>query len=241
MKLVPSIAISQGKVARISQGDYNRIAFYESQPLDLCKKFSDHGVENIHFVDLDGSKKGKIINYNTLESITGHTNLFINFTGGVHTDGDIAKVMECGANTITCATMAVYNRDLFVSWVMSYGREKIALGADSYHEKLRVGGWKKEEDINLLEHISYFYERGLKYLKTSDITKSGLMEGPSLDLYRTIQERFSGICLFAAGGIRDINDLNQLKNQGLYGAVIGKAFYENAISLKDIERFIANS
>lgn len=241
MKLVPSIAISEGKVARISQGDYTRITFYESDPLDLCKQFSDHGIENIHFVDLDGSRKGKIINYNTLESIAGHTDLFINFTGGVHTDGDIVKIMECGANTITCATMAVYSPDLFVSWVMSYGREKITLGADSYCEKLRVGGWKKEEDIDLFEHISFFYERGLKYLKTSDITKSGLMEGPSLALYQSIQDQFPGICLFAAGGIRDVNDLNQLRNLRLYGAVIGKAFYEGLISLKDIEQFIAQA
>ncbi|MGL1887561.1 MAG: 1-(5-phosphoribosyl)-5-[(5-phosphoribosylamino)methylideneamino] imidazole-4-carboxamide isomerase [Reichenbachiella sp.] len=237
MKLVPSIAIKEGKVARIAQGDFSKIKYYDTDPVDLCHQFEDCGIETIHFVDLDGSKKGKIINYSVLEAIAGHTDVSINFTGGVHTDGDIVKVLECGADTVTCATMAVYNKELFVSWLMSYGREKIALGADSNQDKLRVGGWKKDEDIDLFEHIAYFYDRGLKYLKTSDISRMGLMEGPSLDLYKRIKDRFPDVYLFAAGGIRNIEDIYHLHQQGVNGVVIGKAFYEGLITLKDMKDF----
>jgi len=239
MLLVPSISIKDGKVTRLSQGDYSSGKIYDKSPLDLAREFEDHGINRIHLVDLDGAKKGSPVNYHILEMLVGYTDMAINFSGGLHTDGDVNKCIEYGAESITSATIAVYDPDLFSSWLMSYGREKIALGADCLNGMIRVGGWQKETKIDPLEHIDYFYQRGLKYLKTTDISKEGVMEGPSFELYQSIRDKFPDICLFASGGIRGIDDISRLQDMGVYGVIFGKAFYEGRISLKELEHFTA--
>lgn len=237
MQLVPSIAIKDGKVVRLTKGDFSSATVYDENPVDLAQQFKDHGVKRVHMVDLDGAAKGKVVNYHILEAVAGHTKLSVNFSGGVHTDGDITKVLECGAESVTCATMSVYNRDLFTAWIMSYGREKVALAADALDGFIRVGGWKKYTEIDLYSHINYFYERGLKYLKTTDISKEGGLKGPSFVLYEEILKKYPGIFLFASGGIRNMKDIDKLQRIGVNGAVFGKAFYEGHITLKDIEKF----
>ncbi|UXP33627.1 1-(5-phosphoribosyl)-5-[(5-phosphoribosylamino)methylideneamino] imidazole-4-carboxamide isomerase [Reichenbachiella agarivorans] len=241
MQLVPSIAIKDGKVVRMTQDDFSSAKVYDQNPIDLAQQFKDHGVQRIHMVDLDGAKKGKVINYHILEAVVGHTELAVNFTGGVHTDGDITKIFESGAESVTCATMAVYAKDTFASWIMSYGREKIALAADCLDGMIRVGGWQKNTELSLSEHVSFFYERGLKYLKTTDISKEGVLKGPSFEIYEQILKDYPGIFLFASGGIRDLKDLERLEKMGTHGAVFGRAFFEGHITLKDIEAFIAKS
>jgi phosphoribosylformimino-5-aminoimidazole carboxamide ribotide isomerase len=241
MILVPSISISNGKLTRVQQGDFSSGKVYENDPLELAKKFEDHGIKRIHLVDLDGAKKGTPKNYHLLEVLAGYTNLKINFSGGVHTDGDLAKVLEYGAESITVATVAVYNKALFSSWLMSYGREKIALGADSLNGLIRVGGWQKETKIDVFDHIDHFHNKGLKYLKTTDISKEGSLSGPSFELYEKIIERFSGLCVYASGGIRNIDDIKRLADIGIFGVVFGKAFYEGRITLKELEQFLVHA
>ncbi len=237
MLLVPSITVINGKTIRLTKGDFSKEKLYEDTPLDVARKFEDHGIKRIHLVDLEGAKAGRLMNYPLIETITGYTNLDVNFSGGLHTDGDLNKAFESGADSVTTATIAVYNQDLFSSWLMSYGREKIALGADIYNGFIRVGGWQKDTKIDLFDHISYFYDRGLKYVKTTDISRDGALEGPSFDLYKEIIKRFPDICMFASGGVRSIEDLEKLKDTGVYGVVFGKAYYEGKISLKEIEKF----
>lgn len=239
MLLVPSITVINGKTIRLTQGDFSKEKLYEDSPLDVARKFEDHGINRIHLVDLEGAKAGRLINYPLLETISGYTDLTINFSGGLHTDGDLNKAFESGAQSVTTATIAVYNQDLFSSWLMSYGREKIALGADIYNGFIRVGGWQKDTKLDLFDHISFYYEKGLKYAKTTDISRDGALEGPSFDLYRQITKRFPDLCLFASGGVRSIDDLKKLQDTGVYGAVFGKAYYEGKISLKEIEKFIS--
>ena len=237
MLLVPSITVINGKTIRLTKGDFSKEKLYEDTPLDVARKFEDHGIRRIHLVDLEGAKEGRLMNYPLIETISGYTDLKINFSGGLHTDGDLNKAFESGADSVTTATIAVYNQDLFASWLMSYGREKIALGADTYNGLIRVGGWQKDTKIDLFDHIALFYEKGLKYVKTTDISRDGALEGPSFDLYKEIIERFPDICVFASGGVRSITDLEKLRDTGVYGAVFGKAYYEGKISLKEIEKF----
>lgn len=240
MRIVPSISIIDGKVTRLTRGNFSTGKTYDTSPLDLARQFEDHGVDRIHFIDLDGAKKGAPVNYHILETIAGYTNLAINFSGGIHTDGDIAKVFEYGAESITSATIALYNPDLFSSWLMSHGRDKIALGADSLNGLIRVGGWQKDTKVDLYDHIESFYSRGLKFLKTTDISKEGVMEGPSFDLYQQLINQFPNLCLFASGGIRNSDDIKRLHDIGVYGVIFGKAFYEGKITLKDLEQFMVN-
>lgn len=239
MQLVPSIAVMKGRTTRLTQGDYSNEKVYEDSPIDLAKKFEDHGIKRLHLVDLEGAKKGSPVNYPILEMLAGYTDLNINFTGGIHTDGDVTKCLESGAESLTCATMAVYNKDLFASWLMSYGRERIALGADSLEGFIRIGGWQKGTKIKLFDHIEYFYERGLKYIKTTDISTDGTLVGPPFELYKKIKERFPELYLFASGGIRNFDDIRRLNDLGVSGVIFGKAYYEGKITLKEIDQFIA--
>lgn len=235
MLLVPSISVINGRTIRLSQGDYTKEKVYDVSPLDVAERFADHGISRIHLIDLEGAKKGTPVNYPTLEMISGHTDLKINFAGGLHTDGDIIKSFEFGAESIAAATIAVYNKELFANWLMSYGREKVSLSADTLNGVIKVGGWQKDTKIRLEEHIEYFYDRGLKYLKTTDISKDGVMEGPSFKLYEQLTKRFPELCIFASGGVRNTDDIKQLRELGLYGVIFGKAFYEGNITLKDLE------
>lgn len=239
MLLAPSITIINGRTARIKQGDFKSEKVYDVSPLDVAKQFEDHGVTRLHLVDLDGARKGSLVNSSTLELVTGYTNLKVNFAGGIHTDGDVTKAFEYGAESITAATISVYNKELFASWIMSYGRERIAMAADSLGGLLKVGGWQKETKIDLFEHVGYFYERGLKYLKTTDISRDGILEGPAIDLYKELVRLFPGLCVFASGGVRNMDDIYHLRDAGLYGVIFGRAYYEGKISLKEIEQFMA--
>lgn len=237
MELVPSLSVINGRTARLKRGDFKSEKVYDVSPLDVAKQFEDHGVLRLHIVDLDGARKGSIVNYPTLELITGYTQLNVNFAGGLHTDGDITKAFEAGAKSITAATISVYNKDLFTSWIMSYGRERIALGADSLGGKIKVGGWQKETKIDLFDHISYYYERGLKFIKTTDISRDGVLEGPAIELYKELIKQFPGLCVFASGGVRNMDDIYRLQDAGLYGVIFGRAFYEGKITLKEIDKF----
>lgn len=238
IQIIPSIAIRDGKVIRLKQGDFSRETIYDDDPVDLARSFEDHGIEVVHLVDLDGAQRGRPVNYHLLEAIAGHTNLKVDFTGGIHTDGDISKAYEYGASYITAASISVINRELFASWIISYGREKITLGADAYKERISFRGWQKQSEINVYDHIDYFYSRGLKYVKTTDISRDGIMQGPAFDLYETIIKKFPDIQVLASGGVRNTDDIQRLNDIGVFGVIFGKAFYEGEIKLKELEKFL---
>ena len=240
IQIIPSIAILEGKVVRLTSGDYSKEKVYDKSPVDLARSFEDHGVEVVHLVDLDGAKRGQALNYHILETIAGHTGLKVDFTGGIHTDGDISKAYEYGAEYITAASVAVNSPQLFASWIISYGRERITLGADCLNHQVAYRGWLKRSEIDVIDHIRYFYDRGLKYVKTTDISKDGKLAGPSLELYKEIIDEFPGICVLASGGIRSMADIEDLDKAGVFAVIIGKALYEGNISLKDIEDFKVN-
>jgi phosphoribosylformimino-5-aminoimidazole carboxamide ribotide isomerase len=241
IQIIPSISIIGGKVTRLIQGDFSHEKVYEGSPLDVARKFEDHGFEVIHLVDLEGAKIGTPVNYHVLEAIAAHTRLKVDFTGGIHTDGDITKIFEYGASYITVASAAVLNKDLFSSWIMSYGREKVTLGADSLDEKITIQGWQKNTQIDLFEHIQFYYDHGLKYVKTTNVARDGLMEGPDFDLYRKIQERFPNICILASGGVRSVEDIITLREMGIFAVIIGRAIYEGKLHLKDLKQFLPHT
>ena len=238
IQIIPSIIIRDGKVVRLQGGDHSNTKVYDQSPIDLAMQFADLGVEVVHLVDLDGARRGQPINYHILEAIAGYTSLKVDFTGGIHTDGDISKAYEYGAKYITAASAAVSNRELFASWIVSYGREKITLGADAMEGKISIRGWEKQTDIDLMSHIEYFYERGLKYVKTTDIAKDGGMQGPSYEIYEAIQAKFPGICVLASGGVSKVEEIEKLNEMGIFAVIVGKALYEGELHLKDLKKFM---
>ena len=241
IKIIPSISVIKGKVVSVDKSDFSRIKEYDVNPLDVARRFEDHGIDTIHMVDLEGAKQGHSVNYGVLETIAGYTKLKINFSGGITTDGDISKAYEYGATYITASSIAVVRRELFASWVLSYGPEKVALGADALDRKIAFRGWQKDTELDVIEHIGYFCERGLKYVKTTDIAKYGEMKGPSFELYKELIQKFPNICLMASGGISSVEDIEKLNELGVYGVVFNKAYFEEKIKLKDLERFTTHS
>lgn len=244
IQIIPSISIISNKITRLRQGNFAKEQVYDESPVDLANKFEDHGITKLQLVDLDGTREGRPVHYHILEAIAGHTRLEVDFAGGIHTDGDVNKAFDYGAKRITAATVTVNNPEEFASWIISYGREKIALGADAISDtpegrKVAIQGWQKDTQIDLFEHVEYFYSRSLKFLKTSDISKEGIVEGPSFQLYCDLMEKFPGIRLIASGGVYRLEDIERLQDIGLYGVVFGRAYYEGMITLKEIEKFIA--
>jgi phosphoribosylformimino-5-aminoimidazole carboxamide ribotide isomerase len=238
IQIIPSISIIDGKLTRLKQGDYTSEKVYKHSPVDRAKQFEEYGIKKIHIIDLDGARKGSPVNYHILEAISGYTNLKIDFSGGISTDGDISKAYEYGATSITAASIAVDRKELFSSWMLSYGREKITLGADAIKGKIAIRGWQKNTRTELDDHIDYFYMRGIKYVKCSDVEKDGIQEGPNFEMYERLVKKFPNIFFLASGGVRSVDDIKRLEDIGVKGVIFGRAYYEGNLTLKDIESLV---
>lgn len=242
MRIIPAIDVIEGKCVRLTKGDYSTKKVYNENPLEVAKMFEDSGIEFLHVVDLDGAKASQIINYKVLEQIATKTNLKIDFGGGLKTNEDLKIAFESGANQITGGSIAVKNSSIFESWITSFGSEKIILGADCNNEKIAVSGWLEESDLKVIPFIQGYIEKGIQYVICTDISKDGMLEGPSFDLYkRILAETNDSIKLIASGGISQFDELPKLVELGCEGVIIGKAIYENRISLKQLEQFIVNN
>jgi phosphoribosylformimino-5-aminoimidazole carboxamide ribotide isomerase len=241
MKIIPAIDIINGKCVRLTKGDYATQKIYNENPLEVAKSFEAHGIQYLHLVDLDGAKSGQITNYKILEKITSNTNLKIDFGGGLKSDKDVEIAFECGANQITGGSIAVKNPGLFEEWIQRFGNEKIILGADVSNGKIAVSGWQEESSEELIPFIKKYQIIGIQSVICTDIAKDGMLEGPSFELYKTILKEIKNIKLIASGGISTFDELPKLAELGCHGFIIGKAIYENRISLKQLENFITKS
>lgn len=240
MRIIPAIDIINGKCVRLSKGDYSTQKIYNENPLEVAKMFENHGVEYLHLVDLDGAKASHIVNYKVLETIASKTNLSIDFGGGLKSDDDLRIAFDSGAEQITGGSIAVKNPLIFKKWIQEYGSEKIILGADAMNEKVAIGGWLEESDKELLPFIQSYINQGINYVICTDISKDGMLEGPSFELYQKILNKISDVKLIASGGISTFSELPKLAAMGCEGTIIGKAIYENRISMKEIENYILN-
>lgn len=243
--IIPQISLVDNKVTRLKQGNFALEKVYDQSPLDFARRFEDHGIKKIQIADLEGSRKGNPVHYNVLETIAGNTGLEIDFTGGLHTEDDVGKAFEYGAKSITASSVSVDNKNEFANWISNHGRERIALAADSIGgkdgtRKIYIKGWQKDTGIDLFDHVEYFYSRSLKFVKTTDISRDGNLEGPSFTLYRDLLNKFPGLGIIASGGVRNLNDIEQLQNIGVYGVIFGRAYYEGGLQLKDLEQFLAS-
>lgn len=233
-EIIPAIDIIGGKCVRLSQGDYSKKIIYNQDPLEAAKQFEDSGITRLHLVDLDGAKKGEVVNYKVLETISSNTNLKIDFGGGIKTNQDIERVFNSGAEIVTIGSLAVKDPELFYSWIKKYDAEKILLGADVKNEFISIGGWLENTSINIIDFLKSNLEKGIKQTFCTDISKDGLLQGPSIDLYKKIIETFPNLNLIASGGVSTIDDVKTLKEIGCSGVIIGKAIYEGKISLKEL-------
>lgn len=237
MRIIPAIDIIDGKCVRLTKGDYATKKIYNENPIEVAKSFEGVGIQYLHLVDLDGAKAKHIVNYKVLEKIAAKTNLKIDFGGGLKSDEDLHIAFNSGAKQVTGGSIAVKEPDLFEGWVSKYGTSKIILGADCYNEKIAVNGWQEQSDLEVIPFIKKNTRNGIKYVICTDISKDGMLEGPSFDLYKQILNETESVKLIASGGISSLEDLNNLEDLGCEGAIIGKALYEGHIRLRDLQTY----
>lgn len=234
MKIIPAIDIIDGKCVRLSKGNYNTKKIYSENPLEIAKKFENNGIKYLHIVDLDGAKTNQIVNYNIIEEIASKTNLKIDFGGGLKSDEDLKIAFNSGVNQLTIGSVAVQKPNLFLKWLQHYGPNKIILGADFINRKIATNGWLKTSELDIIEFIKEYEQKGVKHVICTDISKDGMLEGTSNKIYVEIIEK-TNIQLIASGGISTFEDLVTVKKIGCKGVIIGKAIYENKISLKKLQ------
>ncbi|ALJ03985.1 1-(5-phosphoribosyl)-5-[(5-phosphoribosylamino)methylideneamino] imidazole-4-carboxamide isomerase [Pseudalgibacter alginicilyticus] len=244
MRIIPAIDIIEGKCVRLTKGDYGTKKIYNESPLEVAKAFEDSGIEYLHLVDLDGAKAQHIVNYKVLEQISSKTNLKIDFGGGLKADEDLHIAFNSGAKQITGGSIAVKDQKTFEGWIAKYGASKIILGADSDAGKVSISGWMEKSKEDVIPFIKAYQKKSIRYVICTDISKDGMLEGPSVDLYKKIIAECSNsssdqsIKLIASGGISCIDELPVLKDIGCEGVIIGKAIYEDRITLKQLEKFV---
>lgn len=237
MRIIPAIDIIEGKCVRLTKGDYATKKIYNEDPLEVAKEFEANGIEYLHLVDLDGAKSKKIINHKVLEQIATKTKLKIDFGGGLKSDEDARIAFQSGANQITGGSIAVINPDVFIGWLTTYGKNKIILGADCKDRKIAINGWLNTSEVDVIDYIKEYQEIGVINTICTDVAKDGMLQGTSLDLYLEILSKTS-MNLIASGGVANCNDLKRLQEIGCEGVIIGKAIYEEKISLKELQAFI---
>ncbi|HEY8387875.1 MAG TPA: 1-(5-phosphoribosyl)-5-[(5-phosphoribosylamino)methylideneamino]imidazole-4-carboxamide isomerase [Parasegetibacter sp.] len=235
MEIIPAIDIIDGKCVRLTQGDYTRKKVYNDNPLEVARQFEDAGFRRLHLVDLDGAKAGKVTNTRVLESIASRTSLIIDFGGGIKTEEDLNKVFNSGAAMATIGSLAVKNESLFTEWIKHHGPDKFFLGADVKDEKITISGWLESTDISIFDFIDKYHSIGIRNLFCTDVSKDGKLEGPSVSLYKSVTERFPDLHFIASGGVSGLKDLDDLEEAGCKGVIIGKAIYENRISLNELK------
>lgn len=240
-QLIPAIDIINGQCVRLTQGDYAQKKIYSSDPLEVAKKFEGAGITRLHLVDLDGAKEKKIINASVLEKIAQGTSLQIDFGGGVQSTEMIDLAFSCGAHQITAGSIAVRNPELVKEWFKKYGADKIILGADAQNEQIAVSGWQENSNLSIFDFLVDFEKSGAEYVISTDVAKDGLLQGPSFDLYKKIQIKAPKLHIIASGGVASLADLIELRSMNLYGVIVGKAFYEGRISLRELANFASES
>ncbi|MEQ8811721.1 MAG: 1-(5-phosphoribosyl)-5-[(5-phosphoribosylamino)methylideneamino]imidazole-4-carboxamide isomerase [Imperialibacter sp.] len=237
MDIIPAIDIIDGKCVRLTQGDYDQKKIYNEHPLEVALQFEDAGLTRLHLVDLDGAKAGAVKNWKVLEALASKTSMVIDFGGGIKSAEDVDIVFECGAKLATVGSMAVKNEEVFSDWLEQYGADRFFLGADVKDEKIAIGGWLETTDIWVYDFIEKYVQKGVTNIFCTDVSKDGLLEGPSVDLYKTLVEQFPDIYFVASGGVSSMKDLEKLKEIGCKAAIVGKAIYEGRVNIADL-RFL---
>lgn len=235
MRIIPAIDIIDRKCVRLTKGDYSTQKIYNENPLEFAKEFEANGIKYLHLVDLDGAKSKRIINHKVLNDISTKTSLKIDFGGGIKSNEDLKIAFENGASQITGGSIAINNPALFLEWLDEYGNNKIILGADFINRKIATQGWRKSSEADVIDFIKDYESKNIRYVICTDISKDGMLQGPSNKLYTEIIEQ-TNVKLIASGGVSSVKDLETLKRIGCEGAIIGKAIYEGRIKLNELSK-----
>lgn len=238
MTIIPAIDIIDGKCVRLTKGDYNKQTIYNEDPLEVAMQFEDAGLQRLHLVDLDGAKAGEVKNWKVLEKIATKTRLIIDFSGGISTQQSLEITFNSGAAYASIGSIAVKDEFTFTGWLLAFGADRFIIGADVKKEMIVITGWTETTSINLFDFIGNYKLKGVKQFFCTDVNKDGLLQGPATSLYKKIMNQHPSIDLIASGGVTTIKNIEELREAGCSGAIIGKAIYENRITLNELKRFL---
>jgi phosphoribosylformimino-5-aminoimidazole carboxamide ribotide isomerase len=234
IELIPAIDIIEGKCVRLTQGDYNSKKIYNENPVEVAREFADYGIRRLHIVDLDGAKSQHVVNHKVVEQIRQATDLVIDFGGGIKSDEDLRKAFDAGASMVTIGSLAVKEPATFLRWLSLFGSEHIILGADVKQGNISINGWQEEDGEQLVPFVRRYVDNGVKQVLCTDISKDGMLQGPSVDLYSQLLSTFPDLYLIASGGVSCIDDIKALDAAGVPAVVFGKAIYEGRINLSEL-------
>jgi phosphoribosylformimino-5-aminoimidazole carboxamide ribotide isomerase len=235
MRIIVAIDIIDGKCVRLTKGDFSTKKVYNGDPLDIAKQVEDNGLEYLHLVDLEGAGGIKNVSFRLLEKIASRTSLKVDFGGGLRSTDTLTAAFESGASQVTCGSIAVRDKALFLSWLETWGNEKIILGADCRDRKIVTHGWTEISSDHVKEFIDDYIQKGVKYVICTDIEKDGMLGGPSTDLYKELLN-IKDLRLIASGGISSVRQIEELAQIDCDGAIIGKALYEGILNLNELGR-----
>ena len=241
IEIIPAIDIIEGRCVRLSQGDYARSKVYDASPVDMAKRYADCGIKRIHVVDLDGAKSSSPKNLKTLEKMAVGASVEIEWGGGIKSEESLRALFDYGANYAIVGSVAARTPELFAEWLNMFGGQKMVLGADVREGKVSVNGWLEDLSVGIEQLVDGFLPYGLSQVICTDITKDGMLQGPSFELYTDLQSRYEGVDFTVSGGISSMADIEKLNELQLRKVIVGKAIYENRITLKDIERWLLNA
>jgi phosphoribosylformimino-5-aminoimidazole carboxamide ribotide isomerase len=239
MRIIPAIDIIDGKCVRLTQGDFGQMKVYRENPVDVALEFQAANMEYLHLVDLDGAKKGHVVNWKIIEDIQQRTALTVDFGGGVQTDEDVEALLDLGVNQINIGSLAIKEPEKFIYWLNKHGSENFILSADVKNENVMINGWLESANYRVIDLVHRFISHGLEYCTCTDIGSDGMLNGPNLGLYKKIKARFPNLKINASGGISSIEDIRELQYLNLHGAIIGKAIYEGRFNLADLKKYNA--
>lgn len=239
-QIIPAIDIIDGRCVRLSQGDYDRRRVYDASPEDMAKRYADCGVRRIHVVDLDGAKSSSPKNLKTLERMAVGASVEIEWGGGIKSEDALRALFDYGADCAIVGSVAAREPELFIEWLLRFGGERMILGVDVRDGRVSVNGWREDLNLGVDDMVGEFLPHGVKQVVCTDIAKDGMLQGPAFDLYTDLQRRYDGVDFTVSGGIGSMSDIVRLDELGLRKAIVGKAVYENRITLKDIERWSLN-
>jgi phosphoribosylformimino-5-aminoimidazole carboxamide ribotide isomerase len=238
IRIIPAIDLINGQCVRLSEGDFSRQKTYDSSPVEVAKRFEDQGVKFLHLVDLDGARARKPVNLAILEQIAAATSLQIDFGGGIQSEESIEQAFSAGARQITAGSIAVREPELVKSWLSRYGTERVIIGADFRGDTISINAWADQSDLKLEDYIADYLQVGGKSFICTDVSKDGMLQGPATDTYRRLAASYPAAEIIASGGVTTIQDLDELQQAGVGGAIIGKAIYEGTITFADLKRFL---
>lgn len=234
IELIPAIDLIEGKCVRLTKGDYDSKKIYNDNPVSQAKEFESLGFKRLHIVDLDGAKSHHIVNDKVLSAVTASTNLIVDFGGGIKTEEDIRKAFDAGASMVTVGSIAVTKPELFLSWLDTFGAERIILGADVRNGMVSINGWKEDSSQHLLPFLKTYMEHGVKNVLCTEISKDGTLAGPAIELYQSLMKAYPEMHLIASGGVSSNDDILALEKANIPAVVFGKAYYEGKIDVNKL-------